>query len=226
MTGKHWFAILLLWSVWIGNSQAARQPEISAHWVDSTLNAMTLEEKIGQLFMIAAYSNRNDVYENNIEALIRKYRIGGLIFFQGEPTRQVNLTNRYQKASKYPLMIGMDAEHGIGWRLKTGMEFPRMLIDGAISNDSLIFRLGASIARQCRELGVHVNFAPVVDINSNPQNPIIGMRSFGEKREEVTRKVFRYRNTAIRMSIHTKLSRRSPIPFSVSTPSSFIPTSE
>lgn len=194
MTGKHWFAILLLWSVWIGNSQAARQPEISAHWVDSTLNSMTLEEKIGQLFMIAAYSNRNDVYENNIEALIRKYRIGGLIFFQGEPTRQVNLTNRYQKASKYPLMIGMDAEHGIGWRLKTGMEFPRMLIDGAISNDSLIFRLGASIARQCRELGVHVNFAPVVDINSNPQNPIIGMRSFGEKREEVTRKAIQYMN--------------------------------
>lgn len=194
MTGKHWIAVLLLWSVWIGNSQAAPQPETSAHWVDSTLNSMTLEEKIGQLFMIAAYSNRNEVYENNIEALIRKYRIGGLIFFQGEPTRQVNLTNRYQKASKYPLMIGMDAEHGIGWRLTSGMEFPKMLIDGAIGNDSLIFRLGASIARQCRELGVHVNFAPVVDINSNPQNPIIGMRSFGEKREEVTRKAIQYMN--------------------------------
>lgn len=160
MALKFWLATLFLWSVWIGNSQAAKQPETAAHWVDSTLNSMTLEEKIGQLFMIAAYSNRNDVYENNIEALIRKYQIGGLIFFQGEPVRQVNLTNRYQKASKYPLMIGMDAEHGIGWRLKTGMEFPRMLIDGAIDNDSLIYRLGASIARQCRELGVHVNFAP------------------------------------------------------------------
>ena len=194
MALKFWLATLFLWSVWIGNSQAAKQPETAAHWVDSTLNSMTLEEKIGQLFMIAAYSNRNDVYENNIEALIRKYQIGGLIFFQGEPVRQVNLTNRYQKASKYPLMIGMDAEHGIGWRLKTGMEFPRMLIDGAIDNDSLIYRLGASIARQCRELGVHVNFAPVVDINSNPQNPIIGMRSFGEKREEVTRKAIQYMN--------------------------------
>lgn len=194
MALKYWFASLLLWGAYIGNSQAAQQTETSVHWVDSTLNSMSLEEKIGQLFMIAAYSNRNEAYEDNIENLIRKYQIGGLIFFQGEPTRQVNLTNRYQKASKYPLLIGMDAEHGIGWRLKTGMEFPKMLIDGAISNDSLIYRLGATIARQCRELGVHVNFAPVVDINSNPQNPIIGMRSFGEDREEVTRKAIQYIN--------------------------------
>ena len=89
-------------------------------------------------------------------------------------------------------MIGMDAEHGVGWRLETAMEFPKMLTNGAIRKDSLIYALGATIARHCQELGVHVNFAPVVDINSNPRNPIIGMRSFGEDPEEVTQKAILY----------------------------------
>lgn len=86
----------------------------------------------------------------------------------------------------------MDAEHGVGWRLETAMEFPKMLTNGAIRKDSLIYALGATIARHCQELGVHVNFAPVVDINSNPRNPIIGMRSFGEDPEEVTQKAILY----------------------------------
>lgn len=161
-------------------------------WADSTLHRMTLDEKIGQLFMIAAYSNQNENYENDLEKQITKYNIGGLIFFQGDPARQVKLTNRYQKASKYPLLIGLDAEHGTGWRLKTAMEFPKMGIIGAITNDSLVYALGATIARHCKELGVHVNFAPVVDINSNPLNPVIGIRSFGEDPEEVSQKAILY----------------------------------
>lgn len=189
---KNRFAIVILFCFVTGVSFAASKPTQRINWVDSTLNRMTTEEKIGQLLMIAAYSNRNAAYENELEATIRKYHIGGIIFFQGDPTRQANLTNRYQKASKYPLMIGMDAEHGLGWRLQTGMEFPKMLIDGAVSNDSLIFQLGATIARQCKELGVHVNFAPVVDVNNNPLNPVIGMRSFGENQKEVTRKAIQY----------------------------------
>lgn len=161
-------------------------------WADSLLSTMTLDEKIGQLFMIAAYSNRNEKYETELEEQIRKYHVGGLIFFQGEPTRQIKLTNRYQKISKIPLLIGLDAEHGVGWRLKTAMEFPKMGIIGAIRNDSLIYTLGATIGRHCRELGVHVNFAPVVDINSNPRNPVIGIRSFGEDPEEVAQKGILY----------------------------------
>lgn len=168
----------------------APRPVLS--WADSVFNQMTLDERIGQLFMIAAYSNQNEKYETDLEKQIQKYQVGGLIFFQGDPARQVKLTNRYQKASKYPLMIGLDAEHGVGWRLKTGMEFPKMGIIGAIRNDSLIFALGATIARHCHELGVHVNFAPVVDINSNPRNPVIGIRSFGENREDVTQKALLY----------------------------------
>lgn len=161
-------------------------------WADSTLHRMTLDEKIGQLFMIAAYSNQSESYENDLEKQITKYNIGGLIFFQGDPARQVKLTNRYQKTSKYPLLIGLDAEHGAGWRLKTAMEFPKMGIIGAITNDSLVYALGATIARHCKELGVHVNFAPVVDINSNPLNPVIGIRSFGEDPEEVSQKAILY----------------------------------
>lgn len=191
---KHRLAFIITLCSLCGTLTANPKINQQASWVDSTLNHMTLDEKIGQLFMIAAYSNRNEGYENNLEGIIRKYHVGGLIFFQGEPVRQVNLTNRYQKASKYPLMIGMDAEHGVGWRLRTGMEFSKMLINGAVTNDSLIFQLGAAIARQCKELGVHVNFAPVTDINSNPLNPIIGMRSFGEKPDDVTRKAIQYMN--------------------------------
>lgn len=161
-------------------------------WIDSTLNSMTLEEKIGQLLVIAAYSNQNERYEEELEKQIRQYHIGGLIFFQGDPVRQVQLTNRYQQAAKYPLIIGMDAEHGVGWRLTSAMEFPKMLVEGALRDDSLVYELGAAIARHCNELGVHINFAPVADINSNPVNPIIGMRSFGEQREEITEKAICY----------------------------------
>lgn len=161
-------------------------------WVDSTLNRMSIDEKIGQLFMIAAYSNQNENYEAELEKQICKYHIGGIIFFQGDPARQIKLTNRYQKASRYPLLIGLDAEHGAGWRLKTAMEFPKMGIIGAVSNDSLVYQLGATIARHCYELGVHINFAPVVDINSNPANPVIGIRAFGEDPEEVAQKGILY----------------------------------
>lgn len=192
MKTKLFFFVLSLILLGSSSLYAITEEEKNNTWVDSTLMHMSLDEKIGQLFMIAAYSNQNETYETELEKLITRYKVGGLIFFQGDPERQVKLTNRYQKITKYPLMIGMDAEHGIGWRLKTGMEFPRMLIGGAIRNDSLIYQLGAVIARHCHELGVHVNFAPVVDINSNAQNPIIGMRSFGELPEEVTEKAILY----------------------------------
>lgn len=164
----------------------------SSIWTEEMLSTMTLDEKIGQLFMIAVYSNKDKEYEDKIGEIIRKYHIGGLIFFQGNPVKQVEMTNTFQKLSKYPLLIGIDAEHGLGWRLQTAMEFPKMLINGAITNDSLIFRLGQAIARQCNETGIHINFAPVADVNNNPANPVIGMRSFGENPENVYRKTAMY----------------------------------
>lgn len=186
-------SLTLLSILFIPNYTDAQNPSGQMTiWVDSTCQRMTLDEKIGQLFMIAAYSNQNENYETELEKQIQQYHVGGIIFFQGDPVHQLHLTRRYQKTSNTPLLIGLDAEHGIGWRLKTAMEFPKMGIIGAIREDSLIYALGATIARHCHELGVHVNFAPVVDINSNPRNPVIGIRSFGEDPENVAQKAILY----------------------------------
>jgi beta-N-acetylhexosaminidase len=165
-------------------------PESS--WVDSTLNAMTLEEKIGQLFMIATYSNRDEAHYRYIDKLVSDFHIGGLIFFQGGPVSQASLTNRYQSRSKVPLFIGIDGEWGLGMRLDSTISFPKQMVLGSIQNDELVYRMGADIARQCRRMGIHINFAPVSDINSNANNPVIGIRSFGEDRENVTRKAVAY----------------------------------
>ncbi len=161
-------------------------------WVDSVFNSLTLEQKIGQLFMVAAYSNRDSEHVDEVARLISEYNIGGLIFFQGGPVRQAKLTNHYQSVAQTPLMIAMDAEWGLGMRLDSTLSYPRQMTLGAIQDDQLIYRMGAEIARQMKRLGVHVNFAPVLDINNNPENPVIGSRSFGEDKWSVARKAFFY----------------------------------
>jgi beta-N-acetylhexosaminidase len=161
-------------------------------WVDSVFNSLTEDQRLGQLFMVAAYSNKDESHYREIENLIRNQHIGGLIFFQGGPGRQAVLTNRYQKAAKVPLLIGMDLEWGLQMRLDSTLQFPKQMTLGALSENSYIYEMGAEIARQCKELGVHVNFAPVVDVNVNPENPVIGYRAFGEKKENVARKGVAY----------------------------------
>ncbi len=163
-----------------------------SEWVDSTLKSLTIEQRIGQLFMVAAFSNRDEAHYRNIDKLITDYNIGGIIFFQGGPYRQAQLTNRYQSESNVPLFIGIDGEWGLGMRLDSTISFPKQMVLGAIQDDRLIYRMGADIARQCRRLGIHINFAPVSDINSNPDNPVIGVRSFGEDQENVARKAVAY----------------------------------
>lgn len=157
-------------------------------WVDSTLASLTLDQKIGQLFMVATYSDKDEGHYRQVDKLIQDYHIGGLIFFQGGPYRQARLTNRYQANSKVPLLIGIDAEWGLGMRLDSTISYPRQMALGAIQNDELIYQMGIDIANQCRRLGIHINFAPVVDMNSNPKNPVIGTRAFGEELENVLRK--------------------------------------
>ncbi|MBE9465542.1 glycoside hydrolase family 3 N-terminal domain-containing protein [Dyadobacter subterraneus] len=161
-------------------------------WVDSTLKSLSLEEKIGQLFMVATFSNREEANTRYIDRLIDDFHLGGLIFFQGGPVRQAQLTNHYQAHSKVPLFIGIDGEWGLGMRLDSTISFPKQMVLGAIQDDELIYKMGSDIARQCRRLGIQINFAPVSDINSNPKNPVIGIRSFGEDRENVTRKAVAY----------------------------------
>lgn len=157
-------------------------------WVDSIINNMTLDEKIGQLFMVQAYSNKDKRHEEEINSLINNQHIGGLIFMQGTPKKQIELYNKYQSKSKVPLLIGFDGEWGLSMRLKPSFAYPWNMTLGAVQNDSIIYNVGEQIGKHCKEVGVHINFAPVVDINTNPKNPIIGNRSFGEDKENVTQK--------------------------------------
>ena len=161
-------------------------------WVDSILNSMTIDQKMGQLFMIQAYSNLDTVHENKIKEMIQKYYVGNLIFMQGTPSKQVQLTNTYQSLSKIPLMIGFDGEWGLDMRLQNTYRFPWNMTLGAIQDNTLIRKFGEHLGRHAKRVGIHVNFAPVVDINTNPLNPIIGNRSFGENKHNVTQKAIAF----------------------------------
>ncbi|MBD3580963.1 glycoside hydrolase family 3 N-terminal domain-containing protein [Flavobacterium selenitireducens] len=180
------FAILV--GMQFANAQFAKTPVQRVReevWVDSIYKKMSLEEKIGQLFMVAAYSNKDSAHFNSISRLIKNQHIGGVIFFQGGPGRQAKLTNRYQSESKVPLFVGIDAEWGLAMRLDSVMRFPWNMTLGAVQDLALIEKVGESYARQAKRMGIHFNFAPVLDINTNPKNPIIGTRSFGEDKVRV-----------------------------------------
>jgi beta-glucosidase-like glycosyl hydrolase/CubicO group peptidase (beta-lactamase class C family) len=154
-------------------------------WVDSIYNQMTFEDKVGQLFMVAAYSNKDSVHTNAIKKLVRDYKIGGVIFFQGGPRRQARLTNQFQSLAKVPLFVGIDAEWGMSMRLDSTFRYPFNMTLGAIKDLKLVEKVGVAMAKESKRMGVHFNFAPVLDINTNPKNPIIGFRSFGENKVSV-----------------------------------------
>ena len=155
-------------------------------WVDSIYNKMSLDEKIGQLFMVAAYSSKEDSRAADVEKLIKQYKIGGLIFFKGGPLRQAKLTNRFQAISKTPLFIGNDAEWGLSMRLDSTYKYPFNMTLGSIRDANLLEKMGSQMGAECKLMGIHFNFAPVLDINTNASNPIIGIRSFGEDKTLVT----------------------------------------
>ena len=158
-------------------------------WVESIMDSLTVDEKIGQLFMIQAYSNKDEKHKNYIIDMIEKYHIGNLIFMQGTPDKQVVLNNKFQeKTKRVPLLIGFDGEWGLDMRLKNTYRFPWNMTLGAIEDEKLLAEVGKRIGEHCKRVGIHMNFAPVVDINTNPENPIIGNRSFGESKEEVAEK--------------------------------------
>lgn len=162
------------------------ETDAEAQWVDSIYNQMSFDEKVGQLFMIAAYSNKDTIHTNAVEKLVTENKVGGLIFFQGGPMRQARLTNKYQSLAKVPLFIGIDAEWGLSMRIDSTFRFPFNMTLGAIKDLKLVEKLGASLAKESKRMGIHFNFAPVLDINTNPKNPIIGYRSFGENKVRVT----------------------------------------
>lgn len=161
-------------------------------WVDSVFKKLSKRDRIAQMFMVRAHTDKGKAFEDSIAKVIKKERIGGLVFFQGGPVRQAVLTNRYQLISKVPLMLSMDAEWGLGMRLDSTTSFPYQLTLGAIQDNKLIYEMGRQIALDFKRIGMHVNFAPVADINNNPKNPVIGFRSFGDNKFKVAEKVTAY----------------------------------
>ena len=154
-------------------------------WVDSVFNSLSEDEKISQLMVIRAHSNLGPDHIAKVVNDIKKYNVGALCFFQGGPVRQANLTNYYQSIAKTPLMVTIDGEWGLGMRLDSVAKFPYQLTLGALHNEDLIYKMGLAVGEQCKRIGVHVNYAPVIDINNNPNNPVIGYRSFGEDKNKV-----------------------------------------
>ncbi len=163
--------------------------EAGAAWADSVMETLSLDERIAQMIMVYGYSNMGAAHEKAVLKQVKKQKVGGILFFQGEPLEQARLTNLYQKEAEIPLLVAIDGENGLGMRLQNTMTYPATMILGGITDNSLIYRLGRDMGSQFNRLGVHMNLAPVADINNNPSNPVIGTRSFGEERQNVTAKV-------------------------------------
>jgi beta-N-acetylhexosaminidase len=162
------------------------------HWVDSVYKKLSRKQRIAQLFFVRAHTNRGQAYEDSVGNVIKEQQIGGLVFFQGGPVRQLNLINKYQKLSKVPLLIAMDGEWGVGMRLDSTISYPYQMTLGAIGDNSLIYKMGQFVAYDFKRLGMQINFAPDMDVNNNPDNPVISYRSFGDNKYNVAAKGIAY----------------------------------
>jgi len=181
---KKWIPIVLIsfLTIQVANAQSNDEKK----WVRKKYNALSFNKKIAQLMIIRAHSNWDNNKVDSLGALIKKYNVGGLCFFQGGPVREALHTNYYQSIAKTPLLVTMDAEWGVGMRLDSVDMFPRQLSLGAMPASNLVYEMGAAIAAQCKRLGIQVNYAPDADINNNPANPVINDRSFGQNKKIVT----------------------------------------
>ena len=195
---KKLFSLVVL-STMLLSVSAQKKPDFvnfinSKHqWVDSVFNKLTPKERIGQLFLVRAHTNLGQAYIDSVAKVIQKEQLGGLVVFQGGPARHVDMFNNYQQLSKVPLLITFDGEWGLGMRLPDStISFPYQMTLGAIQNDQLIYEMGRQVAKDFHRIGMHFNFAPVVDINNNPKNPVINFRSFGDNKHNVTKKAKAY----------------------------------
>ncbi len=181
-------SVVLLSAGFVFSASAQYKSSLSEKdWVDSVFASLSPDEKIAQLMVIRAHSNLGADHIASVTNAITKYNVGALCFFQGGPVRQAKLTNTYQSLAKTPLMVTIDGEWGLGMRLDSVTNFPYQLTLGALEDEALIYKMGLAVGEQCKRIGIHVNYAPVVDINNNPKNPVIGYRSFGEDVEKVSR---------------------------------------
>lgn len=162
-------------------------------WVDSVFNSLTPKARIAQLFLVRAHTNLGQRYIDSVAQVVQDEQLGGLVVFQGGPVRHADMFNRYQHLSKVPLLITFDGEWGLGMRLPDStLSYPYQMTLGAVQNDQLIYQMGREVAKDFHRIGMHFNFAPVVDINNNPKNPVIGFRSFGDNKENVAKKAKAY----------------------------------
>lgn len=189
-------AISLLSHLVQAQESTSKTPEFlqytQSKWVDSIMKSLTPEERIGQLIWIRAFSNKGQEHRAEILRALEKWNIGGLVFFQGNPLEQVKLMNKFQNATKVPLIGAIDAEWGLGMRLDNTISFPFQMALGAITDNDLIYKMGKEVAHQIKRVGLHLNFAPVADVNNNPNNPVISYRSFGEDKIKVAQKSIAY----------------------------------
>lgn len=162
------------------------------HWVNKQYKSLSQDEKLGQLFIVALYTNKGDEHIEQVRNLVVQEQLGGLILMQDDATKHINLINEFQSKSKIPLLIGMDAEWGLFQRIKTAKKFPWAMTLGAIQDKKLIEEMASKIAEDAKRMGVNWNFAPVVDVNTNPENPIIGNRSFGSEVDNVIQSALAY----------------------------------
>jgi beta-glucosidase-like glycosyl hydrolase len=187
------FLFFIIFSYSFGQNPLTTKDHVNQKkWVDSIYNSLSSDEKIGQLFTIWVATKQGTEQMDKVAEKIKKNHLGGLIFSLGNIKDQAKYTNKFQSISKVPLLIGMDAEWGIGMRLDDAFSFPFNMTLGAIEDDALIYKVGKRIGAHAKRLGVHMNYAPVTDINTNPNNPIIGSRSFGEDKFNVTNKALHY----------------------------------
>lgn len=199
---KNRFSILFFACLFLQNFQAQYMPNSidfkekkdAAQWVEKTYNSLSQDEKLGQLFIIALYTNKGEDFINNIRKIVEKDKIGGLILMQDDAAREINLVNEFQAKSKIPLLIGMDAEWGIYQRIPTAHKFPWAITLGAVQDKKIIYEMAQKIAEDCKRMGINWDFAPVVDVNTNPNNPIIGNRSFGSDVKNVVESALAYSN--------------------------------
>lgn len=200
LIGRKIFVLLAIVMVAAGNSfgqlkviESAETPSVKSIWVDSIYQSLSLEQRIGQLYMYPVYPSEEGLktYQEAL-SLIQSYQIGGIIFMQGSPVTAASWVNSFNATARVPLLYSIDGEWGLSMRLSNTTRFPKQLTLGALQNEELIFQMGREIGRQCNQLGININFAPVADINTNPNNPVINDRSFGEKKDNVAKKALAY----------------------------------
>src|SRR6195952_5791844 len=162
------------------------------HWVDSVFRKLNRRQKVAQLFFVRAHTNLGLKYEDSVANVIKNEQVGGLVFFQGGPVRQAQLINRYQKIARVPLIIAQDGEWGLGMRLDSTIAYPYQMTLGAIQDNTLIYKMGQQVAYDFKRLGMQMNFGPDMDVNNNPDNPVINYRSFGDNKYNVAAKGIAY----------------------------------